>query len=86
MTPNAQFVNALAGRYTIDREIGRGGMATVYLARDVRHNRGYRIRVAGSDRPADSAADRGCEGRVTPRMIRSLLRNEDGCAGQVTFS
>src|SRR5256886_9371996 len=27
---------ALADRYTIEREIGRGGMATVYLARDVR--------------------------------------------------
>ena len=29
---------ALEGRYTIDREVGRGGMATVYLARDVRHH------------------------------------------------
>jgi serine/threonine-protein kinase len=27
---------ALADRYTIEREFGRGGMATVYLARDVR--------------------------------------------------
>src|ERR1041385_4339413 len=35
----AQLKSALAGRYDIDREIGRGGMATVYLARDVRHNR-----------------------------------------------
>ncbi|PYP71681.1 MAG: serine/threonine protein kinase, partial [Gemmatimonadetes bacterium] len=26
---------ALAGRYTIERELGRGGMATVYLARDL---------------------------------------------------
>jgi serine/threonine-protein kinase len=28
-----------AGRYAIDRELGRGGMATVYLARDIRHDR-----------------------------------------------
>mgnify|MGYP000417150124 CR=1 FL=1 len=27
------------GRYEIDREIGAGGMATVYRARDVKHNR-----------------------------------------------
>ena len=31
---------ALADRYTIERELGRGGMATVYLARDVRNQRG----------------------------------------------
>jgi serine/threonine-protein kinase len=30
---------ALAGRYTIEREIGRGGVAIVYLARDVKHDR-----------------------------------------------
>jgi hypothetical protein len=28
---------ALADRYRTEREIGQGGMATVYLARDVRH-------------------------------------------------
>ena len=30
---------ALADRYSIEREIGAGGMATVYLARDVKHDR-----------------------------------------------
>ena len=30
---------ALADRYTIDHEIGRGGMATVYLAEDLKHHR-----------------------------------------------
>lgn len=30
---------ALADRYTIERELGRGGMATVYLAQDLKHQR-----------------------------------------------
>src|SRR6185295_6328426 len=40
-----QLAAALAGRYTVDREIGRGGMATVYLARDVRHNRKVALKL-----------------------------------------
>jgi serine/threonine-protein kinase len=40
-----QLSAALAGRYVVDREIGRGGMATVYLARDVRHNRKVALKV-----------------------------------------
>jgi serine/threonine-protein kinase len=41
----AQLNAALAGRYDIEREIGRGGMATVYLARDVRHKRHVALKV-----------------------------------------
>ncbi len=37
--------DALRGRYEIERELGRGGMATVYLARDLRHDRVVAIKV-----------------------------------------
>ncbi len=37
--PSSRLTEALRDRYTIERELGRGGMATVYLARDHRHDR-----------------------------------------------
>src|SRR5262249_55904853 len=36
---------ALADRYTLDRELGRGGMATVFLAQDLKHGRQVAIKV-----------------------------------------
>ncbi len=36
---------ALADRYRIERELGQGGMATVYLARDLKHERDVAIKV-----------------------------------------
>ena len=41
----AGLTAALGGRYVVEREIGRGGMATVYLARDVRHKRPVALKV-----------------------------------------
>jgi serine/threonine protein kinase len=40
-----QLKAALADRYLIERELGRGGMAIVYLARDLRHNRPVAVKV-----------------------------------------
>jgi serine/threonine-protein kinase len=40
-----QLNSSLGGRYAIDREIGRGGMATVYLARDLRHDRRVALKL-----------------------------------------
>jgi serine/threonine-protein kinase len=41
----ASLTAALADRYAIEREIGRGGMATVYLARDLKHDRRVALKV-----------------------------------------
>jgi serine/threonine-protein kinase len=45
MSTVARLSDALAGRYTIERELARGGTATVYLARDLRHKRLVALKV-----------------------------------------
>ena len=40
-----EFASALRDRYVIERELGRGGMATVYLAHDLRHDRPVALKV-----------------------------------------
>ena len=49
---------ALAGRYELDRQIGEGGMATVYLARDVKHERNVAIKVLKQDLAARLGSER----------------------------
>jgi serine/threonine protein kinase len=41
----ARLNDALVGRYSVEAELGKGGMATVYLARDLRHDRDVAIKV-----------------------------------------
>jgi serine/threonine protein kinase/tetratricopeptide (TPR) repeat protein len=43
--PLAPLREALQGRYAFERELGRGGMATVYLAQDLRHDRPVALKV-----------------------------------------
>ena len=54
----ADLRDALAGRYNIERELGQGGMATVYLARDVRHERPVALKVLRAEQSAVLGAER----------------------------
>lgn len=49
---------ALADRYRLDRPIGQGGMATVYLARDLKHDREVAVKVLRPDLAATIGAER----------------------------
>jgi serine/threonine protein kinase/Tfp pilus assembly protein PilF len=53
-----QLRDALAGSYTIDRELGKGGMATVFLAQDVKHDRIVALKVLHPDLAASLGPDR----------------------------
>ena len=50
--------SALADRYAVERELGQGGMATVFLAQDLKHERRVAIKVMGHDLAAQLGADR----------------------------
>src|SRR5690349_13327087 len=52
------LTSAIAGRYRVDREIGSGGMATVYLAQDVKHDRRVAVKVLHPDLAATLGAER----------------------------
>ncbi len=56
--PASRLVAALADRYRIDREIGAGGMATVYLAHDVRHDRPVALKIMRPELAAVIGAER----------------------------
>ncbi|HTL05981.1 MAG TPA: serine/threonine-protein kinase, partial [Gemmatimonadales bacterium] len=54
----ARLTTALADRYAIERELGQGGMATVYLAQDLRHDRKVALKVLRPELAAILGGDR----------------------------
>jgi Serine/threonine protein kinase len=65
----SRLTDALKGRYDIQRELGQGGMATVYLAHDVRHDRDVAVKVLHPDLGAALGSERFlAEIRTTARL------------------
>jgi serine/threonine-protein kinase len=63
------FQAALAGRYSLERELGRGGMGIVYLARDLRLDRVVAIKLLPPDRSAAPLRERFLrEARTAARL------------------
>jgi serine/threonine protein kinase len=59
MSGNTERLNtALAGRYKIEKQLGQGGMATVYLAKDIKHDRMVAVKVLKPELAAVLGAER----------------------------
>ena len=83
-----QLKHSLADRYEIEREIGAGGMATVYLARDLRHDRPVAVKVLNPDLGAVLGVERFlAEIKVTANLQHPNLLPlfDSGEAGGLLF-
>jgi eukaryotic-like serine/threonine-protein kinase len=86
--PMQRLAAALAGRYRVERELGRGGMATVYLAEDMRHARRVAIKVldpevAGAIGPDRFVREIETVARLTHPHILPL--HDSGLAGGLLY-
>ena len=54
----AELAEALRDRYVLERELGRGGMATVYLARDLKHDRHVALKILHPELAVTLGAER----------------------------
>jgi serine/threonine-protein kinase len=86
-----QVQAAIADRYTLDRDLGRGGMASVVLARDLRHDRMVALKVLHPELAPTVGGDRfKREIRVAARLqhpnILSVLDSGETPGGQLWFT
>ncbi|MDH5283604.1 MAG: serine/threonine protein kinase, partial [Gemmatimonadota bacterium] len=86
--PLDQLTTALADRYRIERELGQGGMATVYLAHDVKHDRKVALKVLRPELSAILGADRFLHEIKTTANLQHphiLGLHDSGEAGGMVF-
>jgi protein kinase-like protein len=84
----ARLKAALAERYTVERELGHGGMATVYLAQDLKLDRRVAVKVLRPELAAALGPERFLrEVRITARLnhphVLPLL--DSGAAGEFLY-
>ena len=86
-SPQARLATALSDRYRLERELGQGGMATVYLADDLKHGRKVAIKVLHPELGAPlgaiafwrkSGSRRACSIRTSCRS--SIRAKPTGCS------
>jgi eukaryotic-like serine/threonine-protein kinase len=70
LTPPDRLSAALADRYRVHRELGAGGMATVYLADDLRHGRQVAVKVLRPELAESLGADRFLREITTTANLR----------------
>jgi serine/threonine-protein kinase len=86
--PPAGLIAATVDRYRIEREIGRGGMATVYLAEDLRHRRPVALKVLRPDLAATLGPERFLREIETTASLRHphlLPLYDSGAAGGMLY-
>jgi serine/threonine-protein kinase len=76
--------SALAGRYRIERELGAGGTATVYLAQDLKHDRQVAIKVLKPELAHSLTGERFLrEIAITARLIHPHILHDGGGVPQL---
>ena len=83
-----ELTEALKDRYRLDRELGRGGMATVYLARDLKHDRLVALKVLHPELAASLGPERFLrEIKVAARLSHTHIvpLYDSGQAGDLLY-
>src|SRR6478752_9491397 len=88
--PSPQLSNALGARYRLECELGTGGMATVYLAHDLKHDRDVAIKVLHADLARSITGERFLrEIAITARLnhphILALLDSGVAADGELLY-
>ena len=87
----AELQASLSGRYTLERELGRGGMATVYLAMDEKHGRPVALKILHPERAVALGPERfrreiAMAARLQHPHILSVFDSGELPSGQLWFT